>query len=336
MVKVRNIFGDIYSGKVNKAGVFATWKGIQYRRMYVVPSNPKTPAQTTIRGYFKNAVDAFHDWNSYMKLCYDYLAAGQAMSGYNLWISRYQKATAAGEAAPGDPIFGVMMVGSAFTLIETEEVTAGTSPLSLAHAKVGFWLAEEAATGETRDGLTVTNLGADPAIEAYIDLKLGQVYFAENMTGAVTISYEAGGRVVTDEAIGTDPTAGTQYLCLHSPVDIGTVVIKEAAVQIESVEIDNVAGKIYYDKTEALTNPTVDYYYLTPLSNARIQIEKTNTSFVCWRDYADTNGIIELALTSEDQPYDLVVDLANYVSQSYTERSATFLTDNVVIVLAAA
>jgi len=335
MVKVRNIFGDEYSGKVSEAGVFAKWKGIQYRRKYVIPSNPKTPAQTAIRGYFANAVDAFHDWNAYMKLCYDYLAAGQALSGYNLWISRYQKAAAAGTTLPTDPKYGVMMIGSAFTAVSGETVTHGTSPLSLAHDKVGFWKAKEAVSGETRDGLTITPGGSDPTIEAYVDLKLGQVYIASGLTGAVTIDYKAGGRVVTGEAIGTDPTAGTQYLCKYSPIDLGSVVIKEAGTQIESVEIDNIAGKIYYDKTEATSDPSVDYYYLTPLQNARLEIQKVNTSFVCWRDYADANGIIELALTTEDQPYDATIELANYVSQSYTERSATFFTDNPVIILTA-
>jgi len=335
MVKVRNIFGDEYSGKVGEAGVFAKWKGIQYRRKYVIPSNPKTPAQTSVRGYFANAVDAYHGWNSYQKLAYDYLAAGQPYSGYNLWVSRYQKAATAGQTLPSDPLFGVMMIGSAFTKVTGETVTHGTSPLSLAHQNIGFWKARELVSGATRDGLTITPGGSDPDIEAYIDIKLGQVYIAANMTGEVTIDYSAGGRSITGETIGTDPTAGTQYLTDYAPIDLGSVVIKEAGTQIESVEIDNLNGKIYYDKTEATSDPTVDYYYLTPLQSARIQIEKTNTNFVCWRDYADAHGIIELALTSEDQPYDMTVELANYVTQTYTERSADYLTNNPVLVLTA-
>ncbi len=58
MVKIINIFGDQYSGQAGKAGVFAKWKGRQYRRAYVIPANPKTTMQMIIRGYFENAVDA--------------------------------------------------------------------------------------------------------------------------------------------------------------------------------------------------------------------------------------------------------------------------------------
>jgi len=49
MVKIINIFGDQYSGQAGKAGVFAKWKGRQYRRAYVIPANPKSPMQQIIR-----------------------------------------------------------------------------------------------------------------------------------------------------------------------------------------------------------------------------------------------------------------------------------------------
>ncbi|GAI60341.1 unnamed protein product [marine sediment metagenome] len=51
MVKIINIFGDVYSGQAGKAGVFAKWKGRQYRRKYVIPANPKTTMQLLVRGY---------------------------------------------------------------------------------------------------------------------------------------------------------------------------------------------------------------------------------------------------------------------------------------------
>ena len=53
MVKITNIFGDRYSGQAGKAGVFATWKGRQYRRSYVIPANPKSTSQVLWRSIFK-------------------------------------------------------------------------------------------------------------------------------------------------------------------------------------------------------------------------------------------------------------------------------------------
>jgi len=48
------------SGQLAKTMVFFGWKGINAVREYVVPSNPKTPAQTTQRGYMTTMVDAIH------------------------------------------------------------------------------------------------------------------------------------------------------------------------------------------------------------------------------------------------------------------------------------
>lgn len=48
------------SGALGKALVFFPWKGLDVAREYVVPSNPKTAAQTTQRGYMTVVVDHIH------------------------------------------------------------------------------------------------------------------------------------------------------------------------------------------------------------------------------------------------------------------------------------
>ena len=48
------------SQQLGKALVFFPWKGLNVVREYVVPSNPKTTAQTTQRGYLTAAVTAIH------------------------------------------------------------------------------------------------------------------------------------------------------------------------------------------------------------------------------------------------------------------------------------
>jgi hypothetical protein len=46
------------SGKLADTLVFFPWKGLNVVRRWVSPANPKTAAQTTIRGYLSAAVDA--------------------------------------------------------------------------------------------------------------------------------------------------------------------------------------------------------------------------------------------------------------------------------------
>jgi len=48
------------SGALGKALVFFPWKGLDVVREYVVPSNPKSTAQTTQRGYLTAVVAAIH------------------------------------------------------------------------------------------------------------------------------------------------------------------------------------------------------------------------------------------------------------------------------------
>lgn len=48
------------AGAVGKSIVYFGWKGIDCVREYVIPSNPKTAAQNTQRGYLTAAVAAIH------------------------------------------------------------------------------------------------------------------------------------------------------------------------------------------------------------------------------------------------------------------------------------
>lgn len=48
------------SGAIGKTLVFFGWKGLDVVREYVVPSNPKTDAQNTQRGYITACVTAIH------------------------------------------------------------------------------------------------------------------------------------------------------------------------------------------------------------------------------------------------------------------------------------
>jgi len=45
------------SGTIGKALVFASWKGIDYARVHVIPANPKSAAQQEIRGVFSTLTE---------------------------------------------------------------------------------------------------------------------------------------------------------------------------------------------------------------------------------------------------------------------------------------
>lgn len=81
------------SGQLGKTLVAFPWKGINALRTYVVPANPKSDAQKVQRGYFGDAVQAWHDslfsaddvgaWNRYAGI----LPA--IMSGFNAMIKAF-------------------------------------------------------------------------------------------------------------------------------------------------------------------------------------------------------------------------------------------------------
>ena len=54
------LFSFNASGKLANSLVYFCWKGLDVVRSYVVPSNPKSTAQTTQRGYLSAAVTAIH------------------------------------------------------------------------------------------------------------------------------------------------------------------------------------------------------------------------------------------------------------------------------------
>lgn len=54
------LFSLSASGAIAKTLVYFGWKGLKVARQYVIPSNPKTAAQTTQRGYLTEAVAKVH------------------------------------------------------------------------------------------------------------------------------------------------------------------------------------------------------------------------------------------------------------------------------------
>jgi hypothetical protein len=75
-------------GKIANAMVFMGWKGVKTVRMWLKPKNPDTIAQQTQRGYFRTAVSKHHLLLGADKAAWDLRCAGQAISGFNLFVKK--------------------------------------------------------------------------------------------------------------------------------------------------------------------------------------------------------------------------------------------------------
>lgn len=73
------------SQQLGKALVFFAWKGLACVREYVIPSNPKTDAQNTQRGYMTTIVGTIH----YCEGLSTHALAAIDKTAYSLWASCY-------------------------------------------------------------------------------------------------------------------------------------------------------------------------------------------------------------------------------------------------------
>jgi len=355
MVKIINIFGDQYSGQAGHAGVFAKWKGRQYRRAYVIPANPNTTMQQTIRGYFTNAISAWHSYHSLQRLVYSYLATGLVMSGFNLLVRRWQKAAIAATTLPIDPQEGIKQIASATSQKDDETVPSTANPTTL--------VAKPVSIGSLVDGTTWASNGQD----ALIDIEMGDIRIPLQITtcdGAlgigqavadgdqIVISYTSGGRTITREVLLTYDTGveefearaliGAALRTAYYPVDFKSVVLEcydlslTTYTQLESEEIDNINGKAYLDAS-ALYDATDQHSYLsfTPIATAKLETTKVDTSFITWRRYSDANGHIPIAQTIEDETYDWGLSAASKVPVIRAAQSAVLATKHELITMAA-
>lgn len=295
MVKVSNVFGDVYSGQVGKAGVFAKWRGIQYRRKYVIPSNPRTPAQQKVRNSFANAVDKWHTFSSLQAQAYGPLASGQAKTGYNIFIGRWQSMTPIERSAYVSPYVGFVQVGSGAvsggtqktTVTNTAEIIADESPIVVGSPEF------TSGTG---------NL--DP--QAFIDIKRGRIDFIDTVTGAITIDYECGGETVEGEAIQTDAIPGDVAYLNKMDITYKSVSLYVGASEVSAIEVDSQAGKFYITHPATFTGgDKIDFDTFTPIEDVKMSVEKVNTNFSTWRGYSDEDGLIQIAQTSEDGNKDI-------------------------------
>ncbi len=326
MVKYQNVFGDEYSGTVAKTGVFAKWKGRKYRRKWVKPSNPRTPMQQTIRSSFANAVEKYQQFNQYQKDAYNYLSAGLVMSGYNLFISRWQKMSEADRVVYVAPPVGFKQLGlgdystekTVSTTANTASYTVGTNPLVI--GKTSF---------------TKGSGDLDPV--GVVDLQRGRVDMLKSLTGTLKISYQSQGKTIEGEILKENPSSGDVLYTKYFPIDKQTSRLILGTTDQHTMEVDVFNNKVYITyPSEYTTGGSITYRDYTPVANVKAQAVKAGTQFVTYRGYSNNKGFFAIALTIEDQPYDMTLEAPGIIKVIKSNKSATELASDEYIPLTAA
>jgi len=84
--------GISVSASIGKKYVYYLQHNVQKKRRWVLPADPKVPAQLNMRFLLKQAVLAWHDLTPSQKISYqDFRSKTKVYSGYNSFISSYIK-----------------------------------------------------------------------------------------------------------------------------------------------------------------------------------------------------------------------------------------------------
>ncbi|HPS57879.1 MAG TPA: hypothetical protein PK514_07210 [Spirochaetota bacterium] len=104
--------------------------GMQYCRIHVIPSNPRTECQQAVRATFADAVRSWQQLSPDEKSVYNRKARYKPVKGYNLYISQFMKANM--PAAVKKPDKGTQEVCSRFSHSTPEAFTSVATPLFIA------------------------------------------------------------------------------------------------------------------------------------------------------------------------------------------------------------
>lgn len=148
-------------GKLANALVFIGWRGIKDVRTWKKPANPRTEAQQLQRGRFTEAVMKHHTLSGADKMAWDKSAAGQPLSGFNLFVKKVVDALVGGKTWQliyNVEVEDITNSGATITGITDNaallRIEYGTSPANL------VYYADE-PTGRTQPGtfeISLTNL----------------------------------------------------------------------------------------------------------------------------------------------------------------------------------
>jgi hypothetical protein len=86
------LFSLTASGTIGDIITYSRWKGLPYVRTRVIPNNPQTASQVSVRDTLTAGVSSWRDEASTpaaSRLSWDYYASGTGMSGFNRYIKQF-------------------------------------------------------------------------------------------------------------------------------------------------------------------------------------------------------------------------------------------------------
>ncbi|MGD9640704.1 MAG: hypothetical protein AB7U37_05540, partial [Synergistaceae bacterium] len=103
------------------------------------------------------------------------------------------------------------------------------------------------------------------------------------------------------------------------------------------MEVDVFNNKVYITyPSEYTAGGSITYRDYTPVANVKAQAVKAGTQFVTYRGYSNNKGFFAIALTIEDQPYDMTLEAPGIIKVIKSNKSATELASDEYIPLTAA
>ena len=88
------LFSLTASGTIGDVITYSKWKGLPYVRTRVIPQNPNTASQVSVRNTMTAGVSAWKTTASVptaSKTSWDYYASGSGMSGFNRYIKQFME-----------------------------------------------------------------------------------------------------------------------------------------------------------------------------------------------------------------------------------------------------
>lgn len=116
-------------GKLGDAIVFATWKGVDYARTYVIPENPNTSGQQEVRGVFSTLTEMWKRMPLIARAPFTEAAAGQPMTDRNKHV-QLNVAALQGDANMNDLVMSVSS-GSSVPPDNVVEADAGGQQITI-------------------------------------------------------------------------------------------------------------------------------------------------------------------------------------------------------------
>ena len=122
------------SGQIGKTQVYSSWRGVKYARRYVIPSNPRSDAQTETRGAFAWLVAVWKQLPPAVQDVWTLFAKGRPLTNRNALIKSNLAALRGTTLAPVTTLDGLIMSPGANAGLAADGIAAtdgGTHHLAI-------------------------------------------------------------------------------------------------------------------------------------------------------------------------------------------------------------